>query len=521
MYGAHVDALTIYVHRGGNPDIPLWTKSQTQGSQWKYGQVQLSSFSYPVNIVFEAVRGPFFKGDIGIDDIRAVAGSCPTTSGLACDFEVGLCGWDQKTKDDFDWTLHSGQTATVNTGPSNDHTLGTSSGHYLYIETSSPHYLGQKAHLVSSLVTQTTPQCMLFFYSLNGDNVGALNIYIISGAELTSSDIPVWSKRHNLGEIWFPGQTTIQGSSSYRVVFEGVVGAGSLGDIAIDDIIVRNGSCHHQANNNFEHGLGLWTNPGVGDNFDWMLGQASMGATFSGPRIDHTLGTSEGHYLFIESSKPIQAEDTVWLQSPVMEPNVALCMSFWFIKNIDDTDVINVLMRPATPANKSSITVWSLKDSVPTGWMHGRIDLYNRAPFYIIIEVIRGEDDHGVTALDDISFTESECMADPFYAGDAFSLPSIPQLATTTPVPSPCDCDFEEDFCEWVQDTSDDFDWTKSTGATSFQNTAPAFDHTLGNGTGYYLYIETSLPRRANDTARLLSPKLNVSPMKLVYDSGI
>lgn len=49
-------------------------------------------------------------------------------------------------------------------------------------------------------------------------------------------------------------------------------------------------------------------------------------------------------------------------------------------------------------------------------------------------------------------------------------------------VPSPCDCDFEEDFCEWVQDTSDDFDWTKSTGATSFQNTAPAFDHTFGNG---------------------------------------
>lgn len=90
-------------------------------------------------------------------------------------------------------------------------------GHFLYIGTSTQQHIGQKALLVSSLVTQTTPQCMSFFYILSGDSVGALNIYIMSGAALTNSDVPVWSKRDSQGGTWVPGQTNIQRPSSYRV----------------------------------------------------------------------------------------------------------------------------------------------------------------------------------------------------------------------------------------------------------------------------------------------------------------
>ena len=43
----------------------------------------------------------------------------------SCDFEFGLCnGWQQSTSDVFDWTLHSGQTLTLFTGPDGDHTTG-------------------------------------------------------------------------------------------------------------------------------------------------------------------------------------------------------------------------------------------------------------------------------------------------------------------------------------------------------------------------------------------------------------
>ena len=43
----------------------------------------------------------------------------------SCDFEFGLCNdWQQSTSDVFDWTLHSGQTLTLFTGPDGDHTTG-------------------------------------------------------------------------------------------------------------------------------------------------------------------------------------------------------------------------------------------------------------------------------------------------------------------------------------------------------------------------------------------------------------
>lgn len=46
-----------------------------------------------------------------------------------CDFEDSqMCGYDQSLGDQFDWTLRSGQTATLGSAPVNDHTYGTPQG---------------------------------------------------------------------------------------------------------------------------------------------------------------------------------------------------------------------------------------------------------------------------------------------------------------------------------------------------------------------------------------------------------
>ena len=45
--------------------------------------------------------------------------------GIGCTFDFDLCSWQQSLKDDFDWSLRSGQTPSDNTGPSQgDHTTG-------------------------------------------------------------------------------------------------------------------------------------------------------------------------------------------------------------------------------------------------------------------------------------------------------------------------------------------------------------------------------------------------------------
>uniref|UniRef100_A0A672K271 MAM domain containing glycosylphosphatidylinositol anchor 2 n=1 Tax=Sinocyclocheilus grahami TaxID=75366 RepID=A0A672K271_SINGR len=76
--------------------------------------------------------------------------------------------------------------------------------------------------------------------------------------------------------------------------------------------------------------------------------------------------------------------------------------------------------------------------------------------------------------------------------------------------------DFEEDpVCMFTQDKKDDFDWTRHSAATRdtkyTPNTGPSGDRS-GSKQGFYMYIETSRPRKEGDTARLLSPTFSVAP---------
>ena len=45
-----------------------------------------------------------------------------------CNFEGGLCGWEDHKQDQFDWTRHQGYTGTGSTGPRNDHTRQSPKG---------------------------------------------------------------------------------------------------------------------------------------------------------------------------------------------------------------------------------------------------------------------------------------------------------------------------------------------------------------------------------------------------------
>lgn len=98
-------------------------------------------------IVFEAIRGNGYRGDIAIDDIAFTVGTCailphnakpappptiPPTTGpptvppkgkFDCNFEVDFCLWTQDSTDSFNWTRQQGRTSSTNTGPTTDHTL--------------------------------------------------------------------------------------------------------------------------------------------------------------------------------------------------------------------------------------------------------------------------------------------------------------------------------------------------------------------------------------------------------------
>lgn len=165
-----------------------------------------------------------------------------------CDFEDSLCGWEnQDAVDALDWSRGRNGTPTLGTGPTRDRTLNSSSGHFLFLETSK----GKDGHTAVLLspelnMTEYTPagdgHCALtFWYHMYGADVKRLEVHVSRDAYNTST--AVWQRNAtvNSGEVlhdrWLRGSVSLQGvHDMLRLAFVGVRGDGIRGDIALDDV---------------------------------------------------------------------------------------------------------------------------------------------------------------------------------------------------------------------------------------------------------------------------------------------
>lgn len=149
-----------------------------------------------------------------------------TAPELQCNFEQGLCSWTQEQSggDVFDWTLIQGPTPTFNTGPWKDHTLGTSSGHYLYIESSEPQQFKDTAVLLSRVFQPTVQRskdpssvhCVFrFHYHMFGSHVFCLAVYLRTTA--TGRGSVLWVRYGNQGNMWHRKTLYLSSSKPFQV----------------------------------------------------------------------------------------------------------------------------------------------------------------------------------------------------------------------------------------------------------------------------------------------------------------
>jgi len=85
----------------------------------------------------------------------------------------------------------------------------------LYIESSVPRVLGDKARIISPtfLLKDNEIVCFSFWYNMYGPNIGSLNVYI----KQLDSSTQLWSKRNNQGSAWLNGNFTIAGPGELNV----------------------------------------------------------------------------------------------------------------------------------------------------------------------------------------------------------------------------------------------------------------------------------------------------------------
>ncbi|XP_053122508.1 MAM and LDL-receptor class A domain-containing protein 1 isoform X3 [Hemicordylus capensis] len=258
----------------------LWRIYYNQGDQWLKAFIQLGRVPQPFQLSLDKVSLGFYDGVAAIDDITfencalppptlncegpgrfwcrdskacidrlllcdlvddcgdgSDEGNCAPE--LQCNFELGLCNWEQDVDDNFNWTRKQGPTSKLNAGPLKDHTLGTAKGHYLYIDSSEPQMFQDRAALLSPIFNSTSAQgnksCIFrFHYHMFGKH-----IYRLAVSQRTVSNTRghlLWHTFGNQGDRWIRKILYIRSSEPFQILVEGTVGDGFTGDIGIDDL---------------------------------------------------------------------------------------------------------------------------------------------------------------------------------------------------------------------------------------------------------------------------------------------
>ena len=88
-------------------------------------------------------------------------------------------------------------------------------GYYIYIEASAPRVVGDRAWLDSESFSVGSPNCLSFWYNMNGQSIGALRVWVSSQ---TGARTPIWELKGNQGANWVMGRVNIpKQTTSYKV----------------------------------------------------------------------------------------------------------------------------------------------------------------------------------------------------------------------------------------------------------------------------------------------------------------
>ncbi|PAA52395.1 hypothetical protein BOX15_Mlig012801g1, partial [Macrostomum lignano] len=490
------------------PMRQLWFQSGSQGSQWNLARLFLGPVESS-RVIFQAKKTyNGVHGDIAIDDVTfencppklPSGGSCiggeylcnnlvcisnsqlcdyadncgdrsdeSTTKCSAyvgrCDFEsVGICtdDWKQDEDDEFDWRVAQGATSTPTTGPMVDHTTLTGDGHYMYIETSSPQKPGWKARLSSFVIQGVSSDCSLrFFYHMQGDDIGELNVYLRHSYDAQPSRI--WHEAGQKGDWWLRAEINLSQvnsptKSDFEIVFEGVVG-GWLGDVAVDDISMTpgclrspnqqlpgarstlaptvgpcgpgryscdSGRCYSQeqmcdfnffckdrsdelscgTDCDFEtDGACGWRNSS-GVSALWTVRQAG-GWGF--PPVDHTTNQPSGSLIAFRPNSVDQKDKLkAHLQTLTYRHSAAICQfSLWYYMSADNVGTLSVWIK--SEHGLEAKPRFSVSGRQGDYWINQLVDIGPLAEFSVVIEALHsGLSTRGAISLDDLQFINCE-----------------------------------------------------------------------------------------------------------------
>ncbi|KAI2668197.1 Nephronectin [Labeo rohita] len=174
-------------------------------------------------------RGDVHNLDIELGNTEEELKDDPETGHLSCSFDHGLCGWIQRREGDLHWET----------------TADPSGGRYLTISEGGEKRGGRGAQLILPLTTPWNEGnlCLAFRHNMAGHHVGMLQVFVQKGRQHSPA---VWGRTGGNG--WRSTQITIWGNGLESVVVKGERRRGRKGEIALDDMSLKRGSCQEEHN---------------------------------------------------------------------------------------------------------------------------------------------------------------------------------------------------------------------------------------------------------------------------------
>lgn len=385
------------------------------------------------------LSGNFTKAQINsfpyLEDFESFTLCGPSGCNANCTGAVAN-GWVQDTTDQQDWRIDNNGTSSSNTGPAVDHTLGNSTGQYLFTEASS---CNNQTHILFSpyfdLTGLSSPQ-LEFWVHMAGGNMGTMTMEYAVGANGTWTIL--WSQtgaiQSGINDPWVKIDTSLASiaADSMRFRLTGVTGSGFESDMAFDDFRILNVFPNDIGVAEILHPSGL------------LFPTCSYTASETISVVIENFGSDSASNFpvayRINGGTPVQETFNGTLLSGAMA-------TFSF----------------AAPANLAT---------------PGNYDI--EAYTLLANDSVRANDTAFSTAQNVL------ISAYPY-------LQDFENLSPCSDATGPQTCDLSSEG--WVQGENgieDDDDWRVNNGGTGSGSTGPDDDRTFGNGTGHYIYTEAS-----------------------------
>jgi hypothetical protein len=182
---------------------------------------------------------PVQSGYVQSFDSWTKCNSAPVCELYSCPLEQEWKNLPNTLIDDHDWRTLTGTTPTSATGPDVDHTTGTSSGRYLYIEPTM-NCLNKTASLITPVLdlSASSHPVLSLWYHAYGADIGSLHADIFDGNIVTEEVVSPISG--NKGNQWKELRIDLLAwaGKMISVRIRGVTSCKDKGDLAIDDVML-------------------------------------------------------------------------------------------------------------------------------------------------------------------------------------------------------------------------------------------------------------------------------------------